>query len=432
MFVTVNPLTKPKKEGYVSKGRTLKKSDKAIADKQAREEKKIRSEIERQDRINYLQELEEEKGLTKKEKTQLENLLTWKKEAEEKLKQAEENLKIKEEAKKTRKINFEGLLRERESLPPDIACVPKSAREGAVHDLYDAQDSLTAKLYNGDVSAGVLDFRRKKQGRIHPIHFEAKEFRLSEDRKKVSLFPRFLGNDLRLTNDKGLKKLAASKIKDSKITYDKGEWFLSISYLKKEKFTQPEDQAIALDPGIATFQTGFSPSETVKFQQTRKIKLLNKKIDTVRALCDRGMIKKKSFKKFQTKILRKISYLIDELHYKTANYLMKNNSTIFLPSFETQKLTRKFAKESNREIYNLSHYRFKTRLTEKCGASPYHTLHIVDESYTSLTCSKCGNVKSKGGLKLSDRTYNCSVCKMIMDRDVNAARNIYLKHMPLL
>ena len=41
---------------------------------------------------------------------------------------------------------------------------------------------------------------------------------------------------------------------------------------------------------------------------------------------------------------------------------------------------------------------------------------------SSKTCSECGNVKEK--LSLSERTYKCEVCGMVLDRDVNAARTL--------
>ncbi len=41
-------------------------------------------------------------------------------------------------------------------------------------------------------------------------------------------------------------------------------------------------------------------------------------------------------------------------------------------------------------------------------------------SPTTKTCSKCGSVKP---MKLSDRVYECA-CGHVMDRDLNAAKNI--------
>jgi putative transposase len=45
----------------------------------------------------------------------------------------------------------------------------------------------------------------------------------------------------------------------------------------------------------------------------------------------------------------------------------------------------------------------------------------VNPAYTSQDCSQCGHRQK---LCLSDRTYTCPCCGVILDRDSNAAQNI--------
>lgn len=50
-------------------------------------------------------------------------------------------------------------------------------------------------------------------------------------------------------------------------------------------------------------------------------------------------------------------------------------------------------------------------------------LLVVDRWYpSSKTCSGCGTVKTK--LALSEREYHCEGCGLVLDRDLNAARNL--------
>jgi putative transposase len=50
-------------------------------------------------------------------------------------------------------------------------------------------------------------------------------------------------------------------------------------------------------------------------------------------------------------------------------------------------------------------------------------LIVADRFYpSSKTCSGCGTVKAK--LPLSLRTYTCQACGLVIDRDINAARNL--------
>src|SRR4030081_1639148 len=51
------------------------------------------------------------------------------------------------------------------------------------------------------------------------------------------------------------------------------------------------------------------------------------------------------------------------------------------------------------------------------------TVHVADRWYpSSKTCSACGVVKAK--LRLSERTFRCDQCDFVLDRDLNAARNL--------
>ncbi|MFC4109616.1 zinc ribbon domain-containing protein [Micromonospora zhanjiangensis] len=50
-------------------------------------------------------------------------------------------------------------------------------------------------------------------------------------------------------------------------------------------------------------------------------------------------------------------------------------------------------------------------------------LLVADRWYpSSKTCSGCGAVKTK--LALHEREYQCKVCGPVLDRDLNAARNL--------
>ena len=50
-------------------------------------------------------------------------------------------------------------------------------------------------------------------------------------------------------------------------------------------------------------------------------------------------------------------------------------------------------------------------------------LKIIDRFFpSSKTCNHCGYIKQN--LKLSERSWTCPVCGSVLDRDINAAKNI--------
>ena len=73
-------------------------------------------------------------------------------------------------------------------------------------------------------------------------------------------------------------------------------------------------------------------------------------------------------------------------------------------------------------IQEQSFYEIIRQIEYKCKFNniPFYK---ADRFYpSSKTCSNCGNIKKD--LKLSDRTYVCPECGLVIDRDYNAALNL--------
>jgi len=109
---------------------------------------------------------------------------------------------------------------------------------------------------------------------------------------------------------------------------------------------------------------------------------------------------------------------------------VQNYDVIFLPTFETKwmvtrkdKRVRTIRRNTCRQMLDLCHYKFKLRL--KWYAKKYGK-HVVDcnESYTSKTRSWNGIIDNKLG---SSKVIKGNGFKV--DRDINAARNILIKHL---
>ena len=67
-------------------------------------------------------------------------------------------------------------------------------------------------------------------------------------------------------------------------------------------------------------------------------------------------------------------------------------------------------------------YEFRSKLTSKANQNRIE-IRMVDKFYpSSKTCSCCGTIKRD--LKLSDRIYRCDICKIEIDRDLNASINL--------
>ena len=129
----------------------------------------------------------------------------------------------------------------------------------------------------------------------------------------------------------------------------------------------------------------------------------------------------------------RVRCLVDELHHKLALWLCRSFDTILLPEFDVKGVAqkrdaagawkRKIAKKTVRQLYSLSHYRFRVFLGHKAQQLGTR-LVLVSEAYTTKTCGACGFVKHDVG---AAKVFACDRCGARIDRDANGARNVYLK-----
>jgi len=299
----------------------------------------------------------------------------------------------------------------------------KGVREGAP-DYFDNIPYQIKKMACADFSKAKSNAVRKykKTGEASEIHFRSRKSPKQscyipadaiKDRgyNRVGVYIRYLGEVKK-------KEKLPENICGSRLVLEHGRYFLVVSYKKEiTSATASENQAaVALDPGIRTFLTGFSESEAFKIgegsgNRITDICLFMDKAKTKRAY-DRAYWNRKD--------------KIKELHYKAANYLCGHYSEILLPSFETSQMVLKASRiiyrKAVRSMLNLSFYKFKTRLEQKCIETGTR-LRIVDESYTTKTHSVTGEVIEIGS---ADKITSQNI---ILDRDINGARGIYIKNM---
>ena len=204
---------------------------------------------------------------------------------------------------------------------------------------------------------------------------------------------------------------------------------------------QGDVKCVAIDPGVRTFATCYSDKEVIiagdDFAKEKLFPLM-KRVD--RLLSKRKLIEntKKIEEQWYQEKIRGIDRKIDrlkskkddlllDLHNRLAYDLVQKYDVIFLPTFETKKMSkrqgRRIRRRTTREMLSLGHYEFKLRI--KWYAKKYGK-HVVDcnESYTSKTRSWSGEIDNKLGGKKIIKDDN-----FIVDRDVNGARGILLKQL---
>ena len=137
--------------------------------------------------------------------------------------------------------------------------------------------------------------------------------------------------------------------------------------------------------------------------------------------------KKSNLKRSIFKVRFKIRNLIDELHFKTIKFLTSRFKVIIFPPFNVSKMINKSKRKLNKKVVrsmnSFRFYEFKERLKLKCKENGV-TFIESSEAFTSRTNSFTGKLIENLGSKEKFEFDN-----ILVDRDINGARNILIRAM---
>ncbi len=210
----------------------------------------------------------------------------------------------------------------------------------------------------------------------------------------------------------------------------RGDYYASFSYRIKEDEQQP-GEVVAFDLGIKRLATGVNEQE--RFYSIGGFKggqWYNRQLDKIRSKRDK--CKKKSrrylhlsnvYKRVAQKKRNKQRDSLHKASHLIAHTLVER--TVVIGDLSQRQMVMKEHQEKNkyrnRAVFNdwgLS--TFTEMLTYKCHRYGKE-LVFLDERNTSKACSGCGHLQA---MPLWKRTYCCTNCGLVMDRDENSAVNI--------
>ena len=225
------------------------------------------------------------------------------------------------------------------------------------------------------------------------------------------------------------KEALPSDFCDCRLVKAYGDYYLAVPESVPQLKLDNQGRVVALDPGIRTFNTFFSETSfgELGIGANLKIQKLCFKLDKLVSKIAKAKCKqKKRMKLAATRLRGKIKNFVDELHKKSARFLVDNFDIILLPTFETSQMAckakRRIRSKSVRQMLTLSHYKFKQFLKHKAFENSKVVLD-VNEAYTSKTVSWTGEIIHKlGGTKIIKSSDG-----RMMPRDWNGARGIFLR-----
>ncbi|MFE9205360.1 IS607 family element RNA-guided endonuclease TnpB [Micromonospora sp. NPDC007230] len=274
--------------------------------------------------------------------------------------------------------------------------------------------------------------RFKSRRRSTPsVRFTTGAIRVEADRKHVVL-PRLGRLKLHESARKLARRLEAgtARILSATVRRDGGRWHVAFTVeVQRAERTPTRLQAVVgVDVGIthlAVLSTGkMVPNPRHLDDAARRMRRLARQMSR-RVGPDRrtGQQPSQRWERARRQAARahaRVANLRRDGLHKLTTRLARKYGTIVVEDLNVAGMLRN--RRLARRVADAGFGEIRRQVTYKIEWNGGH-LVVADRWYpSSKTCSACGTVKAK--LTLSARTYKCTTCGLVLDRDLNAARNL--------
>lgn len=230
-----------------------------------------------------------------------------------------------------------------------------------------------------------------------------------------------------------------SKIIKPCISYINKKWILSFIIECENQTPILTDNSMGIDLGIKELAVVSYDNKKIVFHninKSKRIRTLEHKLKHIQRIINRKYRTNGNYEK--TNNILKYEFMEKCIHFKIMNirhnYIHQTTHKLvsFLPRIVVMEklniLSMMKNKRISKYISEQGLYEFMRQMKYKCEWNGIKFIQVDRYYPSSRICSCCGNIKKD--LKLSDRTYNCLICGLSMDRDYNAAINLmkYASH----
>ncbi len=206
------------------------------------------------------------------------------------------------------------------------------------------------------------------------------------------------------------------KIMSARISERAGYWFVSIQVQVPEPEWQVSNRVLGVDLGVKALAVD-SDGEVFENQKhltvaRRKLRRLNRWL----ARKQKGSNNWHTAKRKLARLHLRIANLRADATHKLTTRLAAKASTIALETLNVVGMLK------NRKLARAIADAAFSEMVRQLGYKAQQVVRVDLFYPSSKTCNACGYINR--GLTLAERSWTCPECGTVLDRDVNAARNI--------
>lgn len=301
---------------------------------------------------------------------------------------------------------------------PWIYGVPYTVQESAFRNLDTAYKNFFRRIKVRTEKPGFPRFKSRKRGigsftlrgYIHVEHDRIKLPRIGWVRlKERSYLP--------------MDETPDCRVLSVTISERAGRWFVSAQIEEERPEPRRGDGAVlGVDFGLKTLVVC---SDGTVFENPHSLRQAERKLARLNRELSRRTRGSQNWKKTRHRIQRQYAELANirkhTLHQISHHLTAKiKPRVIVLENLNVAGMMQN--RRLSKAISDVAFNELRQQIEYKAARRDIHVV-LADRWYpSSKTCSECGAIKSV--LKLSERTFVCSECGFILDRDLNAARNL--------
>lgn len=212
----------------------------------------------------------------------------------------------------------------------------------------------------------------------------------------------------------------AGKIMSATVSRTASRWFISfqVEMPGYQRAPAPE-RVVGVDLGL---KTAVVTSHGEFFEGPKPLKKRLKRLKLLQRSVSRKVKGSANRRKALMRVARlhaRVRNIRQDFLNKTTTSIVRENQTIVLEDLNVSGMMR--LRSLSREISDVGFYELRRQFEYK---APLHGGRVIvaDRWFpSSKTCSWCGAVQE---MPLGVRQYDCLVCGLSMDRDLNAAKNL--------
>jgi putative transposase len=197
-----------------------------------------------------------------------------------------------------------------------------------------------------------------------------------------------------------------------------GKWYVCFSVECEPERLPHSPEQVGIDVGLKTFATLSTKEEIENPRFFRKEEKALAKVQRKHSRLAKGTPERRKHRKVVARVHERIKWRRENFTHQHSRHIVNSFGVICVEDLTVNRMVHNHCLAKS--ISDASWSAFFDQLSSKAEEAGRELIK-VNPAYTTQQCSKCGHRQK---MPLSERTYHCPCCLLVMDRDLNAAKNI--------